>query len=163
MEIFILTKSIYSDIEPACTHETHNCEALRVDTRVEIEVNMSGVRLQHKQAEKQPRALSFSTGGRQRARVWATVHPMNVAANRTFQFKSHNKQIRSWQLVKANKQIRRKATAAWQFTNFRLIRFASRHPNHNKMSLWRDSIFLSSTGLFKTQTRRDIPDKTCCN
>lgn len=55
MEIFISTKSMYSDTEPACTHERHNCEALRVDTHVEIEVNMSDVRLQHKQAELQSR------------------------------------------------------------------------------------------------------------
>lgn len=33
MEILIPTKSMYSDTEPACTHETHNCEALRMDTR----------------------------------------------------------------------------------------------------------------------------------
>lgn len=55
MEILIPTKSMYSDTEPACTHETHNCEALRMDTHVEIEVIVSDVHLQHKQAELQPR------------------------------------------------------------------------------------------------------------
>lgn len=85
--------SMYSESGPACTrmkHKTLKHYACthgykQRSTCLHVHLQQNGQSCNHN-------APSVSTGGRQRAHLLATIHPMNFAAESPSPFKSNNKQ-----------------------------------------------------------------------